>query len=58
MHHQKHILCQCPESPFSSLCSITPPLTSIQQSSAPADGLGSTRADHGGGTPGEQTQAP
>lgn len=34
------------------------PFTPIQQPSTPADGWGSTTADHGGGTPGEQTQAP
>lgn len=33
------------------------PSTPFQQSSTPADGSGSTTADHGGGTPGEQTQA-
>lgn len=66
MLRQNHIICQCPESPFSSLCSHTPPppppnllrFTPIQQSSTPADGPGSTTPDHGGGTPGEQTQAP
>lgn len=36
----------------------TPLFSPSQQSSTSADGLGSTTADHGGGTPAEQTQAP